>query len=151
MKGLSLDWQQWALIATAVVLVAAGVLYWALRRRPTPDEIERRRRAHINQIGRITEGRVVELLEAPAELARSSGGVFSKKKVALRPPNGSRKLIHYSYSVSGVSYSTAQDVTDLQARAALHLLVAGQPASVKYDPTNPGNSILLADDWSGFR
>jgi len=144
----TLDWQQWALIAAAVVLVAAGVLYWALRRRPTPDEIERRRRAHINQIGRIAEGRVVEILEAPPE-PMESPGVFSKKKDS--PANGSRKLIHYSYSVSGVSYSTAQDVTDLQARAALHLLVAGQPASVKYDPANPGNSILLADDWSGVR
>ena len=146
----TLDWQQWALIAAAVVLVAAGVLYWALRRRPTPDEIERRRRAHINQIGRIAEGRVVEILEAPPELMESPG-VFSKKKAAPAPANGSRKLVHYSYSVSGVSYSTAQDVTDLQARAALHLLVAGQPASVKYDPANPGNSILLADDWSGVR
>lgn len=144
----TLDWQQWALIAAAVAIVAAGVLYWALRRRPTPDEIERRRRAHINQIGRIAEGRVVEILEAPLEPARSSR-VFSKKKDS--PANGSRKLIYYSYSVSGVSYSTAQDVTDLQARAALHLLVAGQPASVKYDPANPGNSILLADDWSGVR
>jgi len=150
LKGLALTWQQWALIAAAVAIVAAGVLYWALRRRPTPDEIERRRRAHVNQIGRITEGRVVEILEAPPEPIESPS-VFSKKKDALRPPNGSRKLIHYSYSVSGVSYSTAQDVTDLQARAALHLLVAGQPASVKYDPANPGNSILLADDWSGVR
>ena len=26
----------------------------------------------------------------------------------------------------------------------------GQPASVKYDPSNPSNSILLADDWSGL-
>jgi len=150
LKGLALTWQQWALIAAAVAIVAAGVLYWALRRRPTPDEIERRRRAHINQIGRIAEGRVVEILEAPPEPIESPG-VFSKKKDALRPPNGSRKLIHYSYSVSGVSYSTAQDVTDLQARAALKHLVAGQPASVKYDPANPGNSILLADDWSGVR
>jgi len=26
----------------------------------------------------------------------------------------------------------------------------GQTASVKYDPSNPSNSILLADDWSGL-
>ena len=30
-------------------------------------------------------------------------------------------------------------------------LVAGQPASVKYDPSNPSDSILVADDWSGLR
>ena len=151
MKQLSLAWQQWAAIAAVVAALAAGALYWALRRRLTPDEIERKRRAHINQIGRIAEGRVVEILEAPADPANSSRGLFSRKKDAAAPANGSRKLIHYSYSVSGVTYATAQDVTDLEARLCHHLLVAGQPASVKYDPANPGNSILLADDWSGVR
>ena len=151
MKELALDWQQWAAIAAAAVVVVGGALYWALRRRPTPDEIERKRRAYLNQIGRITEGRVVEILEAPAEPTQASGGLFRRSKGSSSLPNSVRKLIHYSYSVSGVTFSTAQDVTDLETRVALHLLVAGQPASVKYDPANPGNSILLADDWSGVR
>ena len=150
MKQLSLAWQQWVAVAAVAVLLL-GVLYWALRRRPTPDEIERKRRAHINQIGRIAEGHVVEIFEAPADPANSSRGVFSRKKRDSSPANGSRKLVHYTYSVSGVSYSTAQDVTDLEARSALRLLVAGQHASIKYDPANPGNSILIADDWSGVR
>ena len=50
----------------------------------------------------------------------------------------------------GVSYETAQDVTGLEGQRALNRLVAGQPASVKYDPANPSNSILVADDWSGL-
>jgi hypothetical protein len=29
--------------------------------------------------------------------------------------------------------------------------VAGQPASVKYDTSNPSDSIIVADDWSGLR
>ena len=33
----------------------------------------------------------------------------------------------------------------------LDKLVAGQPASIKYDPSNPTDSILVADDWSGLR
>jgi hypothetical protein len=29
------------------------------------------------------------------------------------------------------------------------LLAVGQPASVKYNPSNPSDSIVVADDWSG--
>ena len=60
-----------------------------------------------------------------------------------------RKLVCYSYSISGVSYETAQDITSLPERSALDHLIAGTPASVKYDPVNPSNSIVVADDWSG--
>jgi len=35
-------------------------------------------------------------------------------------------------------------------RGIVERLAAGQPASVKYDPSNPSNSILVADDWSGL-
>ena len=150
MNGLAFSWLEWALIGVAGTVVLAGILYLIFRRRPTAEEIERRRRAHVNQVGRIAEGRVDEILEAaPEPEARSA--LFGKKKEAARLPNGARKLIHYTYSVSGVTYTTAQDVTDIDAPTALHLLVAGQSASVKYDPANPGNSILIADDWSGVR
>jgi hypothetical protein len=30
-------------------------------------------------------------------------------------------------------------------------IITGLPASIKYDPSNPSNSILIADDWSGLR
>jgi len=61
-----------------------------------------------------------------------------------------RKLVCYTYSISGVTYETAQDVTGLEERIHLERVVAGQLASVKYDPSNPSNSILVADDWSGL-
>ncbi len=32
----------------------------------------------------------------------------------------------------------------------LDRVATGQIASVKYDPANPGNSILVAEDWSGL-
>jgi hypothetical protein len=60
-------------------------------------------------------------------------------------------MVCYSYSISGVSYETAQDVTGLQERASLDRLIAGQPASIKFDPSNPSDSILIAEDWSGIR
>ena len=64
-------------------------------------------------------------------------------------PADHRRLVCYTYSISGVSYETAQDITGLAQRAGLERLAAGQPASVKYDPVNPSNSILVADDWLG--
>ena len=99
------------------------------------------------------EGLVVELVEtqttAPPE---PDPGLFSRRKAA--PLNDGtislRRLIRYSYSISGVTYETAQDVTGLEERLCLERLAAGQPASVKYDPSNPSNSILVADDWSGI-
>ena len=65
-------------------------------------------------------------------------------------PNGLPKLLFYSYSISGVTYETAQDITGLEEQLHLDRVAAGQTASVKYDPSNPSNSILLADDWSGL-
>ena len=73
------------------------------------------------------------------------------KKSSAPAANGSRKLVHYSYSISGVTYEAAQDLTDLEERACLQKVVNGQHVSVKYDPANPGNSILVADNWSGLQ
>jgi hypothetical protein len=64
--------------------------------------------------------------------------------------NGSRKLLYYTYSISGVTYETAQDITGLEAQLHITRIATGQTASVKYDPANPSNSILLADGWSGL-
>jgi hypothetical protein len=64
--------------------------------------------------------------------------------------NGSPKLLFYTYSISGVTYETAQDISGLEEQLHLDRVAAGQTASVKYDPSNPSNSILLADDWSGL-
>ena len=63
----------------------------------------------------------------------------------------SRHLVSYSYAISGVTYHTAQDITGLESQIRFERLVAGQPASVKYDASNPSDSILVADDWSGLR
>ena len=136
--------------AGAAVAAAAGAAFYALRRHP-PDaeEIERQRRSHLNQVGRIVEGYVIELVDRPPGQA-TPGSFF--KRGARGAGNGqtARKLVCYSYSISGVTYETAQDITGLEERIHLEGLVAGQPASVKYDPSNPSNSILVADDWSGL-
>jgi len=82
------------------------------------------------------DSKLLGLLDRPAARGAATGGI--------------PKLLYYSYSISGVTYETAQDITGLEERVHLSRIASGQTASVKYDPSNPSNSILLADDWSGL-
>jgi hypothetical protein len=146
------DWRIWTAIGAAAAVAAGAMISQWLRRPPDPDETERKRRSYVNQIGRIVEGHVVELIDATAPLAgeqeESHGGArLRRKPIAVEHD---RKLVRYSYSISGVSYETAQDLTGLENRVPFDRLVSGQPASVKYDPAHPANSILLAEDWCGL-
>lgn len=137
-----------------VVAAAAVVTFRFFKKPEDPEDEERRRRFQLNQVGRIVEGLVVELVETPASPAPDPGtGMLSRRKAerSHAVTNSMRRLIRYSYSISGVTYETAQDVTGLEERLCLERLAAGQPASVKYDPSNPSNSILVADDWSGIQ
>jgi len=103
----------------------------------------------LNQIGRIAEGQVVELTEHAADEKEAQKGMFGSKARPLA--SKLRHIVSYSYSISGVTYQTGQDITGLESQVRLERLVAGQPASIKYDPSNPVDSILVADDWSGLR
>jgi hypothetical protein len=148
------DWQNLLPVVGLVVLAAVGIVFW-LRRKPVdPDEIERERRAYLNRVGRIVEGQVLEIVEhGRAALSDNAGGkhfgIFNKSQGAV-VADGSQKLLYYTYAISGVTYETAQDITGLDERLHLTRVASGQTASVKYDPSNPSNSILLADDWSGL-
>lgn len=146
-----MNWRELVLAAAILIVVAGGVVFWVRRRPRDPAEVERQRRSHLNQIGRIVEGQILEIAETPADDSSQRRGIFGRR--TARASNGGtrmRKLLFYTYSTSGVTYETAQDITGMEERACLERLVAGQPASVKYDPSNPSNSILLADDWSGL-
>jgi len=139
-----------ATIAGAAVAGFSLVAYAFFRPTVDPEEAERKRRLHLNQIGRIAEGQVVELAEHEAEPQPSQRGLFGGKAQPL-PGSRLRQLVSYSYAISGVTYHTAQDITGLESQVRMERLVAGQPASIKYDPSNPVDSILVADDWSGLR
>ena len=112
--------------------VAAGTIYWALRQKKSPQDAEQKRRARLNTFGRITDGTVIDVNE-----------------VASNGQPGMQLLI-YQYDVAGVQYECSQDVTYLRHRVDLHSCKLGIPTSVKYDPHNPGDSIVVSEDWVGL-
>jgi hypothetical protein len=145
-----LDWRIWVAIGAGVALVGGVWLSTWMRRVPDEDEVEQKRRSHINQVGRIAEGQILEVLEVAREHGQARGPALFRRGTKDASGDGRRKLVCYSYSISGVSYETAQDITRLEARTTEQRLVPGRPASIKYDPSNPGDSIVLTDDWSGL-
>jgi hypothetical protein len=150
LEKLLADWKL-ALTVVGVALAAIAMIAYAFfRPAENQEEAERRRRLHLNQIGRIAEGQIVELAEHPPLQTEERKKLFGGGARPL-PDTRARNLVSYSYAISGVTYHTAQDITGLEGQIRLDRLVAGQPASVKYDPANPSDSILVADDWSGLR
>lgn len=149
MKIVAAHWHELALVLAAIVVIAALAYAWLFGRKKDSNEFERERRSYLNRIGRIVDGQVVEIVERAAEQDPGQRGHVAKLKTINKAMN--RRLLLYSYSISGVTYEAAQDVTGLEEQVCLERAVAGQPVGVKYDPSNPSNSILIADDWSGLR
>jgi hypothetical protein len=118
-------------IAAAGLTLAAGA--WARRRRKTPEQRERERRSRISEIGRITDGTVIDV-----------------SHLDVNGP-GEMQLLIYQYDVAGVSYEASQDITHMRHMVDLHSCRIGLPASIKYDPANPSNSIVIAENWTGIR
>ncbi len=145
-----LDWRVWVAIGAGGAAVAAVWLSGLFKKPADQDAEEQKRRSHINQIGRIAEGQILEILDVPLAQVEAAAPALFKRTAKNVSGDGLRKVVCYSYSISGVSYETAQDITTLEARANNQHLVPGRPASIKYDPSNPGDSILLTDDWSGL-
>jgi hypothetical protein len=118
-------------LAAVVVLTAA---YFLLRRKPkTADELEKERREWLDRIGRITDGTVIDVQEMPGTNDHPA------------------TFLIYHYDVAGVSYEASQDVTYLRQLINLHSCRLGLPTSVRFDPQNPGNSIVLSERWMGLR
>jgi hypothetical protein len=121
-----------AALALAVVLFA-GLLVWYIRsRRPTAFEIERRRREELAHNGRITDGLILD--------ART---LDNHDSISPTP-----EVLVYSYSLAGLTYHCAQDVSALPDRVLGFRI--DQSVQVRYDPRNPGNSILVSESWSGL-
>ncbi len=123
----------YVLSVLGLAALSVGTGYWLRGRRKTPEQRERARRERLTTLGRITDGTVVDVREISAD------------------SHSAVQLLIYTYDVAGVSYEASQDVTHLRQFLDLHSCRLGVPASVKYDPQNPGNSIVIAETWSGLR
>lgn len=113
---------------------AVFLSYLFFRRKPkSAKELEIQRRQWLDQVGRITDGTVIDVQELNAT-----------------EQNFSTFLV-FQYDVAGVSYEASQDVTYLRQRVNLQSCRLGVPTSVRYDPHNPGNSIVVSERWIGLR
>ena len=115
-----------ASVVAGLVALAGAALYLVLRRRPTPEELELRRRTALAATGRLIDGTVHDAI--PTE----------------QQPN----VLFYRYRVSGVTYDCSQDVSGLGEHLA-HLRL-DLPIQVRYDPHNPGDSIVVSETWNGL-
>lgn len=117
-------------------LVLGGVAWALLRKQPSAEEVERNRRAMLVKSGRIVDGSVLDIADLSAEQSARPEGM---------------QLILYRYQIAGVVYECSQDVTLLRNYVDLYNCGIGLPASIRYAPHNPQDSIILAENWTGLR
>jgi hypothetical protein len=87
-----------------IILIAVAAIIWLrLRKRPTPQEIERQRRMAIHREGKMGNGQVIDVVTEPK---------------ATEPESVS---IVYSYSVAGVAQWLADEPCQIRKEAALSL------------------------------
>jgi len=110
-----------SLIALGLIALAAWI---AVKRRTTPEKREKRRRLYLQKTGRLGDALITEVGD---------------------------DLLYYSYSIRGVQYTASQDVSALRDRLPEDLSRLIGPCGMKYATNNPGNSILLCEEWSGLR
>lgn len=111
-----------AVAATAAALIAIRIVMSMIQR--NPEKRERRRRVMLNTNGRLGDGFITD---------------------------ASDTVIYYSYSVHGVQYETSQDVSLLRDKLPEEPQRLIGYTNLKYAMNNPGNSILLCEEWSGLR
>jgi Protein of unknown function (DUF3592) len=123
-----------AVAALAVVASAAGAAIWFFRRRrPNAEELELARRSLLAQSGRLVDG----MLQDVCEMETKDGRTLN--------------MLVYSYRIGGVDYECSQDITTLRDVLDPSQVRPGFPCSVRYQPGNPQNSIVVAEGWSGLR
>jgi hypothetical protein len=60
-------------------------------------------------------------------------------------------MLLFSYRIGGVDYECSQDISALRGLLDVAQIRAGFPCSVRYQPGNPQNSIVVSEEWSGIR
>ena len=120
-----------------VIGASAALLGYAVlsrKSKKSAEQIEYERRTELTLGGRIIDGNIIDVNELEDD-------VTGRQLI----------LLVYNYDVAGVTYEASQDVTHLRQFIDLYSCRLGLPASVRYDPHNPGNSIVISETWSGLR
>jgi hypothetical protein len=117
--------------ATAAIV---GYALLSRKNKKSAVELERERRVDLTRGGRIIDGNVIDVLELEED-------VTGQQMI----------LLVYTYDVAGVTYEASQDVTHLRQFIDLYSCRLGLTTSIKYDPHNPGDSIVISETWSGLR
>jgi hypothetical protein len=125
-------WEIFAGVAIAA-LAAAGAAWLLLRKRPTAEEIELSRRQFLVQSGRIVDGMLLDVYNVDVADGRSL------------------TMLLFNYRIGGVDYECSQDITSMLGFVDVSKVRAGFPCSVRYQPGNPQNSIVVAEGWTGLR
>jgi len=113
-----------ALLAVVAIILMAAAVHILFKLRLTPAEKEKRRRAMINRIGRMSDAMLTDIQE---------------------------DTLYYLYSVNGVDYNASQDVSALRDRVPVEPSQLIGHITMKYAPRNPANSIVICEEWSGLR
>ena len=121
-------------LAFGVIAAIVGYVLLLRRNKKPAEQLERERRIQLTLAGRIIDGNVINVLELEE-------GEPARQMI----------LLVYKYDVAGVTYEASQDVTHLRQFIDLYSCRLGLPASVKYDPHNPGDSVVISETWSGLR
>lgn len=129
------NWEMAAGVA-ATAAVAALALWLVVRRRPSAEEIERTRRQFLVQSGRLVDGMLLDVYD----IEDADGQTQTLQTFLL-----------FNYRIAGVNYECSQEITALRGLIEASAVHAGFPCSVRYQPGNPYNSIVIAEGWSGLR
>ena len=121
--------------AGAAVVAGLGVTgaWMFLRKRPSAEEVEVARRQLLTQSGRLVDGTLLDVCEIPSEDGRTL------------------TMLLYRYRIGGVDYECTQDVSTILNVVDVATVRGGFPCSVRYQPGNPQNSIVVSERWSGIR
>jgi len=125
-------WETAGAVAFAAI-ATAGFAWYFIRKRPTPDEIERLRRKELAESGRLVDGMLLDVREIVTDDGRTL------------------TMLEYNYRIGGADYECSQDITAITGVAGPAQTQAGFPCSVRYQPGSPQNSIVVAEEWSGLR
>lgn len=126
------EWEiaAWLTASAALTAIAAWLVF---RKRPSAEEVERARRLFLVQSGRIVDGMLLDIYDIAAEDGRTL------------------TMLLFNYLIAGVDYECSQDITSIRNVVDTARVRAGFPCSVRYQPGNPQNSIVVAEGWTGLR